>query len=119
MWRVALHKLGFALVSLIIPILLSGLAVIAGRILLPLIGFYVDFSIPMESVNGQRWFIEVAIIASMVACSLIIWAAACGINRRDEVSAGAVALVVMVIWWLVLLLLWSVLLKGSTEEDTV
>src|SRR5436190_11213377 len=28
MWRVALHKLGFALVSLIIPILLSGLAIV-------------------------------------------------------------------------------------------
>ena len=29
----------------------------------------------------------------------MIWAAACGVNRKDEVSAGAIALVVMVAWW--------------------
>lgn len=124
MWRVALHKLGFALVSLIIPILVSGLAVVAGRFLLPLLGFHVDLSIPMETFNARpvwsrSWFIDVAFVASVVACSLVIWSAACGINRKDEVSAGAVALVVMVVWWLVLLLLWVVLLKGSSEEDTV
>ena len=77
----------------------------------------------METFNARpvwsrSWFIDVAFVASVVACSLVIWSAACGINRRDEVSAGAVALVVMVVWWLVLLLLWVVLLKGSTEEDT-
>src|SRR4051812_37935685 len=122
MWRVALHKLGFALVSLIIPILLSGLAVVASRFLLPLLGFHVDLSTPMETFNARpvwsrSWFIDVAFVASLVASSLVIWSAACGINRRDEVSAGAVALVVMVTWWLVLLLLWVVLLKGSADED--
>jgi predicted secreted protein len=123
MWRVALHKLGFALVSLIIPILLSVLAVVAVRILLPLFGIHVDLSIPMETFNGRAvwsrsWFIDVAFVASAVACSLVIWSAACGINRKDEVSAGAVALAVMVVWWLVLFLLWAVLLRGSREEDT-
>src|SRR4029079_19620526 len=55
---------------------------------------------------------------SLIACSLAIWAAACGINRQDEVSAGAVALVIMVIWWLVLVGLWLLFLKGSSEPDT-
>lgn len=123
MWRVALHKLCFALVSLIIPILLTGLVVVAGRFLLPLLGISVDLTVPSERINGQpvwsgSWFTDIAFAALLIACSLVIWAAACGLNRKDEVSAGAVALVIMVIWWFVLVALWVVFLKGSHEPDT-
>jgi hypothetical protein len=54
----------------------------------------------------------------MTAASLFIWSAAAGVNRKDEISAGAVALAAMVGWWLLLSVLWKVVLQESTGADT-
>src|SRR6476659_509745 len=123
MWRVALHKLGFALLSLIAPVLITALIVIALRTLVYYLGGLDDIFIATESIDGEpvwsgSWIFDVTCMAALVTGSLVIWAAACGINRKDEVSAGAVALGVMVAWWIVLNILWFVLLKGANGPET-
>jgi hypothetical protein len=35
----------------------------------------------------------------LVAASIYLWTAALGVNRRDEISAGARAILLMVVWW--------------------
>ena len=121
MWRVALTKLAFSLLTVILPVLITALLVEAVRVIL--IGAGVEVFYPKESVaewtswNGN-WIVGVAGVVSLVTGTLVIWAAACGVNRKDEVSAGAIALVVMVAWWFVLISLWLFFLKGTDGPET-
>jgi hypothetical protein len=48
--------------------------------------------------NVGTFFIYVAFFCSLIALSIYIWASACGVNRKDEISAGAVALAIMAAW---------------------
>lgn len=103
MWRVALNKVFFGLVT------------IAGAALLTLLFVYVwckihalagtpyhtaeqpDSSVPF-SFGIRNWFGNSALAILCVAFSFYIWTIACGVNSKDEVSAGAVALLAMVLW---------------------
>ena len=46
------------------------------------------------------------------AVSFYVWTIAAGVNRKDEVSAGAVALTVITGWWVLLSLLWNVSIRS-------
>lgn len=121
MWRVALTKLTFSLLTVILPVLVTALLVETVRAIL--FGAGVEAFYPKESVAGWaswggNWIVGVAGVVSLATGSLVIWAAACGTNRKDEVSAGAVALVVMVAWWFVLISLWLFFLKGTDGLET-
>jgi ABC-type transport system involved in multi-copper enzyme maturation permease subunit len=123
MWRLALHKLGFAILTLVVPVLLTMFAVIVGRALISLMGINVELAVPRESMEGRpfwsgSWFVDIAFLAAMVAASLVIWSAACGVNRKDEVNAGVVALLIMVLYWFALFAFWLVLLERRTGADT-
>jgi hypothetical protein len=101
MWRVALNKL------------LAGAATIVATVLLT-IGFaYVWCAIAGIHFSGAELrpapqpftfglsaspFIDLIAPVLYIALSFYIWASACGVNRKDEVSAGAIALLLMVIW---------------------
>lgn len=124
MWRLALHKLGFALLTLVVPVLVTMIVVVAVRSLLAAVGTNIDLSLPDATMSGRPFwsgslFVDVACVASLISASLAIWAAACGVNRKDEVSAGAVALLLMALWWFVLCAGWLVLLKASASDATV
>ncbi len=103
MWRVALNKAFF------------GLATIVGATLLALAFVYVwctvqgfmgtDYRFVFRpdsqdpfSFGIRNWFADSALAILCIAFSFYIWTVACGVNRKDDVSAGAVSLLVMVIW---------------------
>jgi hypothetical protein len=105
MWRVALHKLVFGLITVIAPALLTLLLVYIGYKCLAAMGF--DFSDSVRfgarndaafSFHFKNWFIDTGVVLSVLAASFYVWAAAGGVNRKDEISAGAIALVVMAVW---------------------
>lgn len=122
LWRVALHKLGFGLLSVVIPIMLTLLFIAVISLCLLLLGFDMSRLLPGgENEVGSLRFLEgvlVVLIVSSATASLLIWAAAWGVNRADEISAGAVSLAVMVGWWVLLAVGWNVMLMGSTGVDT-
>jgi hypothetical protein len=123
LWRVAIHKLSFALLSAIVPVLLTGFAVAVLVAIFPVIGLAKYVDMPKWSLDGRplwngSWIMDVSLTAIVATGSLIVWAAVCGNNRKDEVSAGAIALVLMACWWSALTILWVYFLKGTTEPDT-
>jgi hypothetical protein len=50
----------------------------------------------------DNWFISRLVVGSLAAVSIVLWMAAGGVNRSDEVRAAAVGLLVMLAVWLVL-----------------
>jgi ABC-type transport system involved in multi-copper enzyme maturation permease subunit len=52
----------------------------------------------------ENWFLGFAVLVTLWAVSLFLWTAAAGVDRPDEVSAGAVALSVTAGVWI---LLWA------------
>jgi hypothetical protein len=76
--------------------------------------------VPMheEQLLVSNRLVDTVYVVALAGVSLYIWTAAFGVNRKDEVSAGAVALLVMLAWWLLLSMLWSILLERSTGAET-
>jgi hypothetical protein len=58
-----------------------------------------------QLIGSSNWFINRAVLASLVAGSVYLWTAAAGVNRRDEVSAAAWGALAMAVWWLLLVLI--------------
>src|SRR6185369_11671770 len=50
-------------------------------------------------LTGNPW-LDVVLPIVFGATSLFIWSAAVGVNRKDEVSAGAAAIIVIIGCWL-------------------
>ncbi|HVT27963.1 MAG TPA: hypothetical protein VHE81_08110, partial [Lacipirellulaceae bacterium] len=50
------------------------------------------------SFGIHNWFANATLVVFYTAASFYIWAVAWGVNRKDEVSAVAVALLIMVVW---------------------
>jgi hypothetical protein len=103
MWHVALNRIVFGLATIVGAVLLTLLFVYASCI------FFNVADVPnwtiMRPDSGDPFsfgirnaFGDSAAAILCMAFSFYIWTIACGVNRKDEVSAGAVALVVMVIW---------------------
>jgi hypothetical protein len=122
LWRVAIHKVAFALATIVIPIIITALGAAILRVVFPWIrmGRFVDFptSFVGEKLLWRIWFLQTAGLAALMASSLVVWGAALGNNRKDEVSAGATALVLMSVWCTVLTAAWLFLLKGTTLPDS-
>lgn len=103
MWRVALAKF------------LAGLATLAVALVIALVLFYLAL-LGLESLGASRLaeasdlssagdLREAALWLLAVAASLYVWSAAVGVNRKDEVSAGAVVAAVIVGLWALLFLI--------------
>ncbi len=71
-----------------------------------------------EKLLWRIWLLQTTGLATLMASSLVVWAATLGNNRKDEVSAGAAALVLMSVWCTVLTVAWLFLLKGTTLPDS-
>ena len=112
MWKVSLTKLLLGWIALTIPALLTvGLILLwVGPNLAATIG---RNSLPTEmdpfALGTGNWFLDAALLLPLVATSFYFWTIAAGVNRKDEVSAGAVALAVMVGWCALLAIAWNFL----------
>lgn len=104
MWPAALTKLVFGLVTLLTSIILTIGFLYICRFGLGFVGVDYTAAIHVFERNSftGRWYADCLLLCSTVAASFFIWAAAAGVNRKDEVSAGAVALAVMACWYLLL-----------------
>ncbi|MEX2315660.1 MAG: hypothetical protein WD669_00810 [Pirellulales bacterium] len=103
--RAAAAKLVFGLVTVIAPILLTWLFVYLWCIIAGMLGVSYASSIARMAQESRTWltgisFVDDVLVFLFAAISLYIWSAAAGVNRKDEVSAGAVALLVMTGYWL-------------------
>lgn len=101
LWRVAIHKIAFGLLTAVGPsICLVVLLILLTR------GsgaeWFRMYSDAIPSITGH-WLLDWGVCCAAVSASLFIWTATLGARRSDEVSAGAIALVAMVGWWTVLL----------------
>jgi hypothetical protein len=116
MWRVALHKMALGLVTIVVPALLTLALAYAWCKGLDLLGVEYgaasDFKFRQADPNNpfplgtNSWFLDSAIVVASVATSFYVWTIAFGVNRKDEVSAGAVALSAIVGWSLLLGIAW-------------
>jgi hypothetical protein len=107
MWRVALNKLVFGLATILIPTLLALLLVFVWLKCLDAFGissrdswdkYYVHGRLDLPFVLAKNWVTNNVLVLTIVAASFFVWTAAAGVNRKDEVSAGAVALAIIVGW---------------------
>jgi hypothetical protein len=111
-WKVAIAKLLVGWMALIIPALLT-----IGLILLwlgpdleaAIGGELLPESMEPFALGTGNWFLDTALVLLIVATSFYVWTIAAGVNRKDEVSAGAVALAVMVGWCAFLAIVWNFL----------
>lgn len=69
----------------------------------------------LESLDSLRhlyetggWFLTALLIGVLFSVSLMLWMAAPAVNSKSEVRAGAIGLIVVVMWWT--LLAWGVYL---------
>jgi ABC-type transport system involved in multi-copper enzyme maturation permease subunit len=108
MWRIALCKLCAALLSLYVVVLVAALVFFASQAILPNVRTEFGVITPQDLIRTGVLF----------TTALIVWSAAFGLKRKDEVSAGAVALGAMLGWWIVLFFVEMVLLRGSVSPDT-
>jgi hypothetical protein len=118
--RVAMHKLAFGLLTISLPVLVTLIYVMLW------FSGTTDTGLPLfRGLAGAEkpfllpdWRAGIAVVTTLTAISFYLWSAALGVNRRDEVSAGAFSLACMFGWWGLLVLLWQVLLIGSKSADT-
>ncbi len=66
---------------------------------------------------SQIWYVDSFLWLAPFATGMFAWSAAAGVNRRDEVSAGAMAVVVMVGWGLFLALASLVIHRWFMDID--
>jgi len=103
MWRVALNKAFFGLATIVGATLLTLAFVYVWSIVQSYTGIEYRFGFGQNyldpfSFGISNWFGDSALAILSIAFSFYVWTVACGVNRKDEVSAGAVSLLVMVLW---------------------
>jgi ABC-type transport system involved in multi-copper enzyme maturation permease subunit len=54
----------------------------------------------VPSIALGNWFVSAAATAMATSVSIYLWTAAVGINRADEISAGARLILVIAAWWM-------------------
>jgi ABC-type transport system involved in multi-copper enzyme maturation permease subunit len=105
MWRVAVAKLSMGLLTMVIPTLLTVALIAAWMAVVSLVNPEQNQSalrqVDIHSATGH-WYLDCLLICSSLGVSILIWAAAAGVNRRDEVVAGGYAVGAIVGWWLLL-----------------
>jgi hypothetical protein len=112
MWRVALHKLAAGLATLVVASLLAVAFVYAWLKLGSWFG--IDYRTIMREITSDYapfvlvndWFFNTALALVVVAGGFYFWSVGAGVNRKDEVSAGAVALTVIMAWCLPVFMVW-------------
>jgi hypothetical protein len=109
MWRVALHKIAMGLITILVPVALTVALVLVWLGCLDLLGIeyraaddFAEFgSLDFRFFDNARanWAARAVFVSAIVGTSFYVWTIATSVNRKDEVSAGAVALAAIVGWW--------------------
>jgi hypothetical protein len=116
MWRVALHKLAAGLATVLVPAFLTIVFVFAWLELSNVLGadyrhimreITRDFDQDAPFVLVDQWFANTTLALTVVASGFFLWTVAAGVNRKDEVSAGAVALTVIMAWCVLMVSAWA------------
>lgn len=119
MWHLALTKLVLGLITVVLPVLLAIASCYVWQRLFDLLRADYELSKPIvgQPITG-KYFLDAAIFGATVAASMYIWAAATGVNRKDEVSAAAVALSLMIGWPAILwLLFWLASIQSIRDLE--
>lgn len=116
MWRVAIHKLAAGWGTAVFAGVFTVAFIFAWLELRRFSGFEYD-SLMREVTNAaahgapfvftDQWYANMALALTLVASGFYLWTAAAGVNRKDEVSAGAVALTVIMAWCVAMLTVWT------------
>lgn len=113
MWRVAIAKLTLGLATVVLPALLSVVLCFVRIRCYERVSFTAEFAAAKEVsfpfILTSDWYANAALFLVLIAVSFYIWTSAAGVNRRDEVSAGAVAMTAIVAWCLLVFAVWSAL----------
>jgi hypothetical protein len=112
MWRVAIYKAAIGLATILISAMLTLAFVFVWLKLAGLLGASPDAFGDVTSrespfVFTNHWYANSALVLTIVAGGFYFWTVATGVNRKDEVSAGAVALTVIVAWCLFVFTAWG------------
>ncbi len=119
MWRVGLGKFLAGLATLVAAVVVTLVLFYLGCLGLEPFGkdYLAEFS---PNTSAVAWFLKTALLVVAIAAGLYIWAAAAGVNRRDEVSAGAVVAAVLVgMWCLLFLVAYYIDLVSSKDPGRV
>jgi hypothetical protein len=103
--RVAMLKLIFGLITLAAPLFLAAALLYAWSRGLDLFGIEhaaAKRGLTQNAITGSA-FLDLPVLGTLIAASLFIWASAAGVNRKDEVSAGAISLAVILGWYVLLM----------------
>jgi ABC-type transport system involved in multi-copper enzyme maturation permease subunit len=105
MWRVAVAKLLVGTLTIVVPTLLTVAFIASWMGVVSLVNPELNQSevrqLDAHSATGH-WYLDCLLICSSLGISIFIWAAAGGVNRRDEVVAGGYAVGAIVGWWLLI-----------------
>jgi ABC-type transport system involved in multi-copper enzyme maturation permease subunit len=102
----AMAKLFWAIATVVVPILAAvGAAALWSWMLDEAAQVAIAHDEEIYNTARGTWFAARCFTPSMAAVSLVLWIAAAGVNRGDEVRAGAIGILVAASFWLVLMLL--------------
>lgn len=108
MRRAAAAKLAMALVTVIAPPLAAvGATYLCSRVMPPaVVEELLRYDLQMYGTwwGLDDWYLARALAVAAGSASVLIWMAAAGVNRSDEVRAGAVGLLVVMAAWAVVVL---------------
>jgi len=83
-----------------------------------------DSSVPqvvLDTWGRQNWLLGTGLSGILCVTSLLIWMAAAGVNRSDEIRAGAIGFLIMASVWVFIGILgyWAEEWKSSSLDHTV
>jgi ABC-type transport system involved in multi-copper enzyme maturation permease subunit len=119
LWRVAVVKATAGLASLSIAILFAiafMYAWISIGSILGHTGRAITREMQASGVTGV-WYVDAFLFVAPFAASVFAWAAGTGVNRKDEVSAAAAALVCLAVWMGVLTAYYVIILEILFSGD--
>ncbi|MEO2049346.1 MAG: hypothetical protein ABGX16_22545 [Pirellulales bacterium] len=100
MWKAGATKFLLAGVTVILPILIVIGLTFLGHQLGGWLGYNFKSMLNLISRNGvEGWYTFHLTSGILAALSLLMWVVASGVNRRDEIRAGAISVLVFVCIW--------------------
>ncbi len=121
LWHVGIVKLILSLLTVFVPVVLTTWSIFAWSWIFDFLGIeYSKRAMGGETggIHTGNFFVDTAIFSALLAVSLVIWTAAVGVNRKDEVSAGAIALTIILGWMVIIwVFCWFLVQAGVDLYD--
>jgi ABC-type transport system involved in multi-copper enzyme maturation permease subunit len=122
-WKAAVAKLIAGLLTIVVAVGITVATFSIWQVVFDLLGVGYRDSIRAMTENRAPleigiWYVDVTLMCVLAGVTIYGWSAAAGVNCKDEISAGALALAVMV-GWASLMLFVCDLLAGTTGRGQV